>query len=875
MVSWIEGTDGRHGSVVGCIRDITTGEVFTTASAYPLASPGTVDLNGATRFQYYSPLASLPYPMFQGQANLNYDAADIAGHAGWYFTATAFRAPATTFAEGYVPTPNQIRASADLIVRGNENRTTAGDLEVSFAWIPYADVEPNTKWWWAIIPTAVSSWGSTPSLSNDAPLGGTPEEINAIGRAVSLWNNRTPEAPLITAPTSAVECIADAVVDLRFTPQDPDAITFFPGDSEPNHFADLAGLHIQYARVPTEDDPDPVWTDLPIADSTGSVLGRGWHIDNAFTTPANDGVVEFWNTWELPILCAPEGALTPYAGVLPTAGDWQIRLRTYDYGNGDPAFTDDDATWTEASYETYPTANTSPWSEPVLISILSRVLPPVPMSPAFEAAVAEDESVVLTWRYRNTRVPPYPQATRTVQIREAGDPDWTTLIEDDAAASASYAVSGFEMVSGNRYEWRVKVTDSGGAESDYSDSAFFWLVPTPDVPPGPPGSTIDGAALGCGTHIVHIYRRGGKRFVAEISDISLVEWNRTRDDMSTARVVVSGWGTDCGKLLASLRSWAYEVVIFRNNGFSVDRVWEGPITLLTYERDTVTIHAKDVMAYAYRRIVKQAMNDFGNTPTAGDTVVSRAERVLRQALAPDDPNVLAHLQALHQDDDAKQYRSMPEYSRTAFEEVDDMAANAGLDYTAVGRAILLWGTRHRIGTLPEFRDKDLGSSPIVSEYGMSMANRYVVSDGNGIWGEATRLDGDGQDSVHGLVEMLSSTWASEGEEDTGTYTEAGKETMRQSFAESAERSIADRYPPPVVVRVPDNTSLNPETVISIQHLVPGVVIPLRSTSTLRTLVASQKLDAVKVIETGGTETITITMSPFSRDDGDLGEGEGE
>jgi hypothetical protein len=247
-------------------------------------------------------------------------------------------------------------------------------------------------------------------------------------------------------------------------------------------------------------------------------------------------------------------------------------------------------------------------------------------------------------------------------------------------------------------------------------------------------------------------------------------------------------------------------------------------------------------------------------------VVDRAKRVLQNTLAPDDPNVLAYLQVLARDDDSMQYRSTPAYSRTAFEEVDDMAANAGLDYTVVGRSILLWGTKHRIGTLPEFRDEDLGASPIVSEYGMSFANRYAVSDGNGVWGEATRLDVSGNDPVYGLVEMLSSTWASDSPADSGTYTQEGLQTIIDSFEHFAERSISDRWPPPVVVRVPDNTTLNPGVLISIQHLVPGIVVPLRSTSTLRTVVASQKLDKVSVVEEAGAETVSITLSPFSRDD---------
>ena len=416
--------------------------------------------------------------------------------------------------------------------------------------------------------------------------------------------------------------------------------------------------------------------------------------------------------------------------------------------------------------------------------------------------------------------------------------------------------------------------------SEFSDVGQFWITEGPgtgSVIPAP-GETIDGATLGCGKHRAFIYRRGGKRRVGELTGLSSVDWGRVRDDISSAKIVVSDWGVDCGDLLAKLQTWAYELVIYRDNGYSNERVWEGPITKLTYETDKVTIDAKDVMAYAYRRIIKRAMND-GGWGSSGVSIIDRAETIILDTLGPDDPNVLGYLTPMRQDDDVKQYRNLPAYSRTAFEEIDDMAANSGLDYAAVGRRIILWGTKHRIGTLPEFRDEHLGAPPIVSEYGMSLANRYVVSDGNGVWGEAVRLKYDhlydpGYDDVYGLVEMLSSSWASDSAGDTGTYTEAGKEKIRQSFAEASERSIADRYPPPVVVRIPDNTSLSPDTPVTIQQLVPGVAIPLRSVGTLRQVRGLQKLDSVTVNEVAGTETITITLSSFSRDDGG-GEDPGE
>ena len=65
---------------------------------------------------------------------------------------------------------------------------------------------------------------------------------------------------------------------------------------------------------------------------------------------------------------------------------------------------------------------------------------------------------------------------------------------------------------------------------------------------------------------------------------------------------------------------------------------------------------------------------------------------------------------------------MPPWSTTAWEQVDDLAATAGLDYTVIGRRILLWDTHVPIGRLPTMTDGDFSDSPIVTEYGMQTAH---------------------------------------------------------------------------------------------------------------------------------------------------------
>lgn len=864
MVSW---------TTEGTLSGYSAYEKGLSNTLYKLATSGTVDLNGITRLQYAVDQAiypNEPYPnRLNAKARITFTSADVAANPGRLFSLAMFIAAADQFAEGVVPTPAQIMAAPDgaqvyrsTTVLGSLATPAAGTMDFIIPGPLSTDLLPNKKYWVLVIPAA-SVQGSTPSTLNDRALLNT--TANASGRALSIWTNRPPNKPVITSPPTGSSIPPGTTFELAYDPKDPDKVSpdLYNRDNQ-----DLAGVQFQYSPAPTEASPDPPWSEMVYYDAyvdpwpAAFILGQ-----NDWIQPqAREKIVE---NLKVPVVSgdAPaEGLTIP----LPT-GAWRIRVRTFDFGHpypsGPPPLGD-----TTGSYRanTYPALNTSPWSDPILVTVLEQATPPVPLRPMLDVAVSEAGVAALTWQYRNAYSPPFPQKGREVQIRKVGDATWTTLVSGNGTAPSINVTAQQPTPAGmvaypftpGRYEWRVRTTDTADKTSDWSTPARFWIVAAPgsgEVVPIPSGS-IEGASLGCGTHTVEIFRRGGKIRVGELRGITYLDYDRVRDDISTSKIVIRDWDIDCGNLLSVLQTWAYEVVITRNNGFTKQRVWEGPISLLTYKKHEVVIQAKDVMNFAYRRIIKQAMVDTGS----GSTVVDRATRVLQNVFGPDDPNVLAYLTVIARDDDPMQYRSTPEYSRTAFEEVDDMASNSGLDYTVVGRRIILWGTKNRIGTLPEFKDDDLGDAPIVSEYGMSMANRYAVSDGNGLWGEATRLDEDGNDPEYGLVEMLSSSWASDSTEDSGTYTEAGRDKVKKSFEESSERSIDDRYRPgaPVVVRVPDNTTLNPKTVISFQQLVPGVVVPLVSNGTLRKVKANQKLDSVKVTEEEGQETITITLSPF-------------
>jgi hypothetical protein len=274
-----------------------------------------------------------------------------------------------------------------------------------------------------------------------------------------------------------------------------------------------------------------------------------------------------------------------------------------------------------------------------------------------------------------------------------------------------------------------------------------------------------GGNLGCGTHQAWIFDRGGQHKIGEIEPVTSVTWNRVRDDISTAQVVTSGFGSDCCDLMSDIHSMRHELVIFRDGV----RCWEGPITSVAFFSDHVEISASDVMYYLFRRILREGYDDryrrFNNPvdpsqPLIIDnikSVVERAVLIAVQGLQRDDPNVIPFITRFDRDDDAQESRYLKPFQKTCWEEIDDMAANAGLDYTVIGRRIMFWDTHTAIGRQPVWDDDAFLANPVITEYGASLATFSVVSDTSGNYASA-----GGDDYYYGLVETLNSSFSSKG-----------------------------------------------------------------------------------------------------------------
>jgi hypothetical protein len=510
-----------------------------------------------------------------------------------------------------------------------------------------------------------------------------------------------------------------------------------------------------------------------------------------------------------------------------------------------------------------------PWSSTSSFYVTAETTAPQIIYPIGEEAVTGTLTVALKWRFRSPHTGTLQQRA-DVRYRAVGAPDWTVVAGDSTTPGSEWVwefpPNTFEI--GTRYEWQVRTYGIGDAEgSDWSESAIFWSVAAPESGPGteviPSGRPQQ--PLGEGVNRAYIFQRGGLVMLGELTPTGMVRWGRKRDDISGATVTTHSWDSEQRKFLASLRTWQMELVIFRDGV----RVFEGPITRISSTSDSMEIEAKCVLAYVYRRAMRQGYNDsfrIMNGQQLGQrTVVERSAQIIMNCLAYDDPNVLQYLTPLHGVDDARTSRIVKDYASTAWGEIDDLAATAGLDYVTAGRRILLWDTHNPVGRLPEMRDGDFSDSPVVTEYGMSAANHFAVTDNDGTYGTASRTGPDGDPGPEGWIEQVASAYSES--EALGTDRELTREDtlrLQETFAAQADRNIEGRWPPPLVVRVPDNSTLNPALNIGINQLIPGVWVPLRCVNTVREVSQWQKLDSMEVNQTPAGEKISVVMSPAPR-----------
>lgn len=374
----------------------------------------------------------------------------------------------------------------------------------------------------------------------------------------------------------------------------------------------------------------------------------------------------------------------------------------------------------------------------------------------------------------------------------------------------------------------------------------------------------------CSQHHAMIYDRGGMTPIGEVKRLSLVEWSRDRDGTSEGRFVVDGF-RNCGiqrRITNKASEKRHELVIYRGD----ERVWEGPIFRISDQGSQIEVNARDVTAYLFGTMITK---DYDNRKNVVP-VTTRMGQMIAHELANghvgrklgggtiampaweslDPPaNILPYLDVRHFANEANTAAYTRAFSTTVGLQLAYAARQSGIDYTAIGRKIVLWDTSRWIGETRVLTEADFYGDVIVTGYGADHVQAAYSTGQEGAYGEA--INPDGLDFYGPWAQAYSA------------YNEEGSAAPTVGALNSqAARNASGRSPVPVEVRIPDNSSIRLSSTLQLKHLVPGVRVPLLARLNTRARNQMQKLDHLTVTETGEGEDVKITLSPSTRADSD-------
>jgi hypothetical protein len=281
-------------------------------------------------------------------------------------------------------------------------------------------------------------------------------------------------------------------------------------------------------------------------------------------------------------------------------------------------------------------------------------------------------------------------------------------------------------------------------------------------------------------------------------------------------------------------------------------VWNGPVVNVRGDADQTVIIARDLFALMNQRLlhVNHCYDPGCNLPdgTPGSiadlTVIGKA--LVEDAFATDGHGYQIEVVSLAPGVNGGIGGSRLYIAgENAWTDAMQEALRLGLDATWLGKKLIL-------GSVPWGRTQTLVSDDFQSllEYeidGLAFSTR-VVTIGDGVVGvgKADGTDVNGEDRFFGLLESVSKD-----------HIEF--DTVAQ--ADSGAKAIVDaQYPMPVTLSTPTGNQLAITAPVTIEELVPGVLIPVIATGVCRnSLSGSFILLELEVTVTADGEAVAITL----------------
>lgn len=330
--------------------------------------------------------------------------------------------------------------------------------------------------------------------------------------------------------------------------------------------------------------------------------------------------------------------------------------------------------------------------------------------------------------------------------------------------------------------------------------------------------------LGCGRWQVAIGGRTGSPVLH--SDLPIVsgEMHRVLDETSEARVTLG----DCCSVLSDVRSVRHSLLLFRDGV----AVWGGPIVRVNYR--TGQIIARDVTWWLERRLHRRR-REF-----VGVDVVTIAERLILDALAPDDPGILNYLDVTPSGIVVDRTYDV-DTIRSVMESIRELARD-GLDFTALGWRIVLGGDQITTRPVGVLTDESFVELPDIVDDGLALATSVTVE------GAGVRATVGGIDPYFGLVER---GW-SESDIPDVVSAQAAAQT-RLDLLGQTPLVLGDEFGDDI------QSVLAPSAPVEFSELVPGALIRVAITEACRDIVSDLRLHDVTARFDSGGESVSITL----------------
>lgn len=373
--------------------------------------------------------------------------------------------------------------------------------------------------------------------------------------------------------------------------------------------------------------------------------------------------------------------------------------------------------------------------------------------------------------------------------------------------------------------------------------------------------------LGCAQEyraVIH-WRGGARPFASPSVDaLTSVRWTRTVNDVSEGVITIAkAAAEDCCGLLGEIEPWVHELSIYRDN----DLVWQGPIVRTVESRSSMRIEAQDVAAWLGRTINTMVLRfvlldpllpaHAGPVQEIADTIIQTNLLDPTWSTPPDWCRVVPYIVR----DDSPTITKFEKDGSTdaaiwlvpVLKILDEELVPRGLEYTTVGRALLL-GRPQTALDRPQARltlddiagDVELikdGASGAAIVWATNQVQDDIALAGFGLSGYTS--------TAYGRLDALILSQA----ENMDGY----------DLLQLAQASIVGRFPVPIGLSIPTGARLAASAPVTMDQLVAGVRLDVEATGMCSEVAVAYRLTDVEVEWSDSGEQVAVSLVPLGND----------